>query len=78
MESISIGDSEISAIEKLGDPSRRELVREPYLVYASQGCISPCATRLWWEWPLMRGIEAWSVELDANQKVVEKSHWVSP
>ena len=78
IESIAIGDSGKSAIEKLGEPSRRETPGAPYLIYATQGCILPCANRLWWEWPLFRGIEAWSVELDSNQKVVEKVHWSSP
>jgi len=75
---ISVGDSELSVLERLGQPSTRENSGQPYLLYADQGCISPCFTRLWWEWPLLRGIEAWSVELDSSGKVLGTAHWVSP
>src|SRR5688500_8059033 len=75
---ISVGDSELSVLEQLGQPSAREIPGQPYLLYAVQGCLPPCATRLWWEWPLFRGIEAWSVELDSSGKVLGTAHWVSP
>jgi hypothetical protein len=78
IDQIAIGDSEASVLERLGQPRVRESAGRPYQLYASQGCISPCATRLWWEWPLFRGIEAWSVELDSSNKVVSTAHWVSP
>ena len=75
---VSAGDTEQSVLERLGNPTRVELPGQPYLLYATQGCVAPCNTRLWWEWPLFRGIEAWSVELDPDGKVVQTAYWVSP
>jgi hypothetical protein len=75
---IAAGDTAESAIARLGQPSRREPPGRPYLLYDVRGCLSPCATRLWWDWPLLRGIEAWSVELDSSSRVVKTTHWVSP
>ena len=75
---ISVGDSEASVLARLGEPRVREHPGQPYLLYATKGCAAPCATRLWWEWPLFRGMEAWSVDLDASRKVVHTAHWVSP
>ena len=75
---IVVGDTQESVIARLGQPSRSELPGQPYKVYASQGCIAPCAVRLWWEWPVFRGIEAWSVELGTDHRVVQTYHWVSP
>ena len=78
LATISVGDTEQSVLARLGQPSKLESPDQPYLLYATSGCIAPCAKRLWWEWPLFRGIEAWSVELDSSHRVVETSHWVSP
>ena len=78
LDQIAAGDSEGHVVELLGKPDVREMPDRPFLRYATQGCISPCAIRLWWEWPLPLGIEAWSVELDASQTVIETAHWVSP
>lgn len=75
---IATGDGAPTVIALLGQPTRRELAGQPYLVYADRGCMDPCVVRLWWEWPLFRGIEAWSVELDSRQRVVSTVHWVSP
>lgn len=75
---IAPGDSEDSVLARLGQPRVRERVDQPYLVYASRACAAPCTVRLWWEWPLFRGIEAWSVELDASHQVIRTTHWVSP
>lgn len=75
---IAVGDPEAAVIGRLGQPSFRELAGSPYLRYTGTPCTSPCATRLWWEWPLLPGIEAWSVELGQDHKVVKTYHWVSP
>jgi len=75
---IAVGDTKQSVLERLGQPSRSELPGQPFLLYANHGCVAPCATRLWWEWPLLRGIEAWSVELDSTDRVIHTTHWVSP
>jgi hypothetical protein len=78
LDKIAVGDTQESVIARLGQPSRSELPSKPYTVYASLGCVAPCAVRLWWEWPVFRGIEAWSVDLGANHRVLHSSHWVSP
>ena len=64
--------------DRFGEPTVRELPTERYLRYSGTGCQSPCAVRLWWEHPVLRGIEAWSVEFDDGGRVVHKAHWVSP
>jgi hypothetical protein len=78
LDQISAGDTEKRVVELLGEPAVREFADHPYLRYATQGCMSPCVTRLWWEWPVFPGIEAWSVELDSSQRVIQTEHWVSP
>ena len=75
---VAVGDTKQSVLERLGQPTRTESPGQPYLVYATRGCVAPCFTRLWWEWPFFRGVEAWSVELDSAGKVVHAVHWVSP
>jgi hypothetical protein len=78
LDQITAGDTAASVIERLGQPTTTELPDKPYLLYSDHGCAAPCATRLWWEGPFLRGMEAWSVELDASGKVVKSAHWVSP
>ena len=75
---VAVGDSESSVIAQMGRPAVRENVGQPYLRYATSACTNPCAIRLWWEMPIMPGIEGWSVELGENRKVARTSHWVSP
>ncbi len=75
---VAVGDSEASVLTRLGDPSFREPTGRPYLRYTGSPCVTPCMTRLWWEWPLMPGIEAWSVELGKDRTVVRTYRWESP
>jgi beta-lactamase regulating signal transducer with metallopeptidase domain len=65
-------------IERFGTPSVQETATKPFVVYASNRCVAPCVFRLWWEHPVLKGIEAWSVEFGANNEVIHKAHWVSP
>ncbi|MGN6482702.1 hypothetical protein [Luteibacter sp.] len=41
-------------------------------------CKSPCVRRLWWIHPLLPDMEAWTVDLDSDGKVVKTYHWSSP
>jgi hypothetical protein len=75
---VAVGDSEASVVARLGEPSFRERAGQPYLRYTGTPCTTPCATRLWWEWPIMPGIKAWSVELGENRDVVRTYRWKSP
>jgi hypothetical protein len=78
LEQIAAGDTVASVVARLGQPSERVPAGQPFLRYTDLGCIAPCVVRLWWEWPLFRGIEAWSVDLDSDQRVLTTYHWVSP
>jgi hypothetical protein len=70
---ISVGDSVDSVIERFGNPSVRETTEKLFTRYAT-----PCAERLWFENRLALDIEAWSVSIGTDGRVVEKYHWVSP
>jgi len=78
LNQVAVGDAETIVIGRLGNPTFRELAGAPYLRYTGTPCAAPCAVRLWWEWPILPGIEAWSVELGQDNKVVKTYHWVSP
>ena len=72
------GEPASVVVERFGSPSVRENAAQPFVIYASNRCVAPCVVRLWWEHPVLKGIEAWSVESGANNDVVHKAHWVSP
>jgi hypothetical protein len=77
-EVTSTGEPLASVLSRFGDPSVREVPSAPFLRYATSSCQDPCALRLWWEHPYLRGLEAWSVDIDSSNQVVHKAHWVSP
>ena len=75
---VKVGDSEATVIARLGAPSFREVSGVPHLRYTAAACAAPCVERLWWEWPIAPGMEAWSVEIGSNREVLKTYHWVSP
>ena len=75
---VNDGTAENDAIKKLGAPDVVETFASPFFRYASEPCRPPCVRRLWWEHPILKGWEAWSVEVSANGTILDKSHWVSP
>jgi hypothetical protein len=75
---VAVGDTESSVVGRFGEPPVWETAAQPYLRYAASPCTKPCAVRLWWEMPIIPGIEAWSVELGQDRDVVHTAHWVSP
>lgn len=77
-EATTDGETTSLVVNRFGEPTAREIPEVPYLRYASRACQNPCAVRLWWEHPVLGGLEAWSVEFDNSGKVVHKAHWVSP
>jgi hypothetical protein len=77
-EATSDGDPIELAIARFGEPTVREWSNTPFMRYANHPCEGTCVERLWWEHPVLRGFEAWSVELDASGRVVEKAKWFSP
>lgn len=72
------GDSIERVIERFGTADIRELPQFPFLRYATKACSSPCVLRLWWEHPILKDLEAWSVEFDTAGSLIGKSHWASP
>ena len=74
----SDGEKKNQVIARFGDPSVHEIHGKPFLLYASNPCESPCAERLWWEHPVLKGFEAWSVEFNTQGNVIHTTHWVSP
>ncbi|QND49853.1 hypothetical protein HB780_30755 [Rhizobium lusitanum] len=76
-ETGAIGDTEKVVLAKLGHPTAREKPDRLYPGYAYTNCTMPCVERLWYE-NLIPGLEAWSVSLDGNGRVLESYHWASP
>jgi hypothetical protein len=76
--SINEGDTAISVVEIFGEPSVREGPDKLFTRYGASRCQSPCAERLWFENRLALDLEAWSVSLGSDGRVVRKSHFVSP
>lgn len=72
------GEQYSQVIERFGKPSVMEHPSPPFLRYATRGCSAPCVIRVWWEHPVLNGIEAWSVEFDDKNKVIDSTHWASP
>jgi hypothetical protein len=77
-ELVADGAKEDDAFRKLGAPEVVETGTPPFFRYASEPCVPPCVRRLWWEHPILKGWEAWSVEISATGTILRKSHWVSP
>ena len=76
---VNIGDSEEKIARELGAPSVRERWDgTPFRRYTAYQCQMPCMERLWFENRLGLDMEAWSVELDTNRRIIKKSRWVSP
>lgn len=67
-------------VERFGKPNVVEYPAQPFLRYAmsSQSCSTPCAFRVWWEHPVLKGIQAWSVEFNDKNQVIHTAHWLSP
>jgi hypothetical protein len=76
--SIDLGDTRDKVISQFGMPSHIEHPEALFTRYTSNQCQNACVERLWFENRLSFDIEAWSVELDKNDRVIEKSYYVSP
>jgi hypothetical protein len=75
--STSVGDEERVVVDRFGGPSHVEPSNKPWARYAASRCAG-CVRRLWWESSFLPGIEAWSVEIGPDARVMETAHWVSP
>ncbi len=76
-ETVAMGDAEEALIAKLGPPTAREKPDKLYPGYATENCVAPCVERLWYE-SLIPGVEAWSISLGSDRRVLERYHWSSP
>lgn len=74
----NVGDAASLVVERFGSPSAHESNANRFLRYAANSCETPCTERLWWEHPVLKGVEAWSVEFNVEGKTINKAHWVSP
>lgn len=77
-DAINVGDTEVAIIRLLGNPSVREGPDILFTRYATIKCQNLCVERFWFENRFAIGIEAWSVELGDDRRVVKKAHWVLP
>ena len=77
-ERIAIGDSKAAVLNVFGEPSHIEHPDILYSVYAYKKCPDPCVERLWYENRLSMVGEAWAFEIDKDNRVIYKGHWVSP
>ncbi|PSD26392.1 hypothetical protein C7E18_14765 [Stenotrophomonas maltophilia] len=62
----------------MGQPDVVEHAGVPFTRYASRECSGLCAQRWWYENRLGMDTEAWSVELDASDRVLTTSRLTSP
>lgn len=78
-QAVKIGDTEAVVISHFGTPPAvRETSDALFSRYASRPCSGECKERLWFENRLSLDTEAWSVELDKNNRVIKKSRWNLP
>jgi hypothetical protein len=77
-DSVKIGDTADFVVAQFGDPSVKEGPEKPFFRYAAKKCEFPCTERLWFENRFALDIEAWSVSLGPDGRVVGKYHWLSP
>jgi hypothetical protein len=77
---VNIGDSETVVLERFGRPGITETTADNFKAYIDKPCQSPCIKRMWWEapFPIPKGIEAWAVEFDGTQHVINKTHILFP
>lgn len=74
---VTPGETINQVVNRLGSPDMRETTHL-FTRYASVPCVDPCKLRLWWEHPILKGFEAWSVEINSKGTVTHKAHFVSP
>lgn len=77
-DSIQVGDNRAKVLSRFGSPSVSEKKDDSFVRYSSIGCTAPCEERLWFENKMILGVEAWSIDLGVDGRVVHKAHWSSP
>lgn len=78
-DTVAEGDTQEAVVSKLGSTYRVEKAGgEPFLRYASRGCVAPCVERWWVENRMAFDTEAWSIEFGSDGRVIRKVEWSSP
>jgi hypothetical protein len=75
---IKMGDSEQDVILEMGNPTVREKGDVLFSRYASKKCQGTCSERFWYENRLSFDTQAWSIDLNKENRVINKSRWISP
>ncbi|ARZ74873.1 hypothetical protein CCR98_12035 [Stenotrophomonas sp. WZN-1] len=78
LASVPVGAGKAEVLRGLGQPDVVEDAGVPFTRYASSGCSGHCTQRWWYENRLGLDTEAWSLELDASDRVLATSHLTSP
>jgi hypothetical protein len=77
-ERINVGDTKAAVIAVFGEPTHIEPPNIIYPSYAYEKCQDPCVERLWYQNKLDLVAEAWEFEIDKDNRVISRYHWVSP
>jgi hypothetical protein len=77
LDSVRLGDTRAEVIAAFDTTFVAKASDVGYPKYEGIGCKSPCVERLWFENRLSL-VDAWSVDLDKDGRVVDKYHWSSP
>jgi len=80
-EQTNDGESLQVVLERFGPPSHIEAKQDNVLGYDSGSrsvCGQSCWLRLWYELPFTLGITPFTIDFDAQQKVIHKYQWHSP
>ncbi|MGX9698114.1 hypothetical protein ACWYXK_14100 [Janthinobacterium lividum] len=74
---VQTGDTRQAVLASFGKLSYVERPGGVVGRYSRGPCTHPCAERLWFENRLSSDLEAWSIDLDQNGRVVDKLYLVS-
>ncbi|HEX7643028.1 MAG TPA: hypothetical protein VF472_12550 [Burkholderiaceae bacterium] len=77
-DGVRVGNTKTEVIQRLGLPYHVQKAGEDFNAYASDRCSGACTERLWFRNPLSVGIEAWSLDMGQDGRVVNKAYWISP
>lgn len=75
---VQTGDKKATVLAQFGSPSVQEGHGKAFARYSSVACTVPCVERLWFENKLILGVEAWSIDIGGDGRVVHTAHWVFP
>ena len=74
----SVGESLNSVLLRFGEPTDIAGRIQPGETGRLSPCVEQCRLRLWYWAPILGGVSPYSVDFDAEQRVVAKFHWMSP